>query len=112
VKHVHYESIPANDVDMPGAAGVKMRMLVGGEDGAPHFFMRRFELEPGGETPRHAHAWEHEVYVLEGNGTVFCAGEEQSLSPGDVVFVPSEEKHQFLASADSPLAFLCLVPKP
>ena len=32
--------------------------------------MRQFELAPGGHTPRHTHAHEHEVFVLEGAGVV------------------------------------------
>jgi quercetin dioxygenase-like cupin family protein len=111
MKHVHYDEVPANDVDMEGARGVRMRMLVGEDDGAPNFFMRRFEVKPGGETPRHTHAWEHETYILEGEGIAFCEGEERPIRPGDVVYVAPEEKHQFIASPDAPLAFLCLVPK-
>ena len=111
MKHVPYEEIPPKDVEMKGASGVKMRMLVGPDDDAPNFFMRRFELEPGGYTPMHTHDWEHETYILEGEGTVFGNGEEKPVKAGDVLYVPPNEKHQFIASPDAPLAFLCLIPK-
>ena len=96
---------------MEGCKGVKMRLLVGEDDGAPNFLMRRFELEPGGYTPRHTHAWEHETYILEGEGTVFGNGEEKPVKAGDVIYVPPEEEHQFIASPDGPLAFICLIPR-
>ena len=35
-------------VDMPGVNGVTMAVMVGREDGAPHFSLRQFVLEPGG----------------------------------------------------------------
>jgi len=111
MKHVPYEEIPPKDVEMKGASGVKMRMLVGPDDDAPNFFMRRFELEPGGYTPMHTHDWEHETYILEGEGAVFGNGEEKPVKAGDVLYVPPNEKHQFIASPDAPLAFLCLIPK-
>jgi quercetin dioxygenase-like cupin family protein len=38
--------------------------------GAPNFVMRLFEIDPDGYSPFHTHAWEHEVFVLEGEGTV------------------------------------------
>ena len=48
-----------------------VRWLITKEMGAPNFVMRLFEMEPNGYSPLHAHAWEHEVFVLEGEGIVF-----------------------------------------
>ena len=111
MKHARYEDVEAEDVDIEGAEGVRMRLLVGEQDGAPNFFMRRFELAPGGRTPRHSHSWEHEVYLLEGEGTVFGAGQERACRPGDVIYVAPNEEHQFMADAETPLVFLCMIPK-
>ncbi len=52
------------------ARGVEMRPLITERDGAPHFAMRLFTLDPGGHTPYHSHEWEHEVYILAGSGAV------------------------------------------
>lgn len=60
--------IPATDVEMDGAEGVKIRVIISKEDGAPNCVMRRFTIEPGGHTPYHTHNWEHEIYVLSGEG--------------------------------------------
>lgn len=109
MKHVHFDEVASEEVHVPGAEGVEVRWLVSDADGAPNFYMRRYELAPGGRTPRHRHAWEHEVYILEGQGVVFGNGVENRFRPGDVMFIPPQEEHYF--AAQTPVAFLCLIPK-
>ena len=91
------------------AQGVEMRPLITEREGAPHFAMRVFKLDPDGHTPYHTHAWEHEVYILAGTGTVRGADGERALRPGDAVFVAPDEEHQFRAGATG-LQFICCVP--
>jgi hypothetical protein len=67
----HFAEINEKPVEMEGASGCSVRWLVSESDGAPNFAMRRFEVAPGGYTPRHSHPYEHEVYVLEGEGVVY-----------------------------------------
>ncbi|MFH1179934.1 MAG: cupin, partial [Candidatus Bathyarchaeota archaeon] len=67
MKAYHYKDIENQDVPAP-AEKVKIRWLINEKNGALNFAMRRFEVEPGGYTPYHTHDWEHEVYVLEGEG--------------------------------------------
>ncbi len=100
------------DVQMEGAVGVKMRMLIGPEDNAKNFHMRQFEVAPGGHTPHHAHDFEHEVLVLDGVGTVKSADGDRPCQPGDVLYVPPNEKHQFVNDGPKKLAFICLIPAP
>lgn len=100
---------PTKPVDMKGAERVSMAMMIGREDGAPHFSMRQFHVEPGGHTPRHSHDYEHEVFIVGGTGTVLLEGRENPIRSGDVVFVPADQEHQFRAG-DQGLRFLCLVP--
>lgn len=97
-------------VEMEGAQGVKMTLLIGREHGAPTFAMRRFTIEPGGHSPQHSHPYEHEVVVLEGAGTLFLDGRTSPLGQGDVVFVPPDVVHQFRADQGVELRFICLVP--
>lgn len=101
--------VDARPVDIPGVNGVKMAMMVGREDGAPNFALRQFRVEPQGHSPRHSHDYEHEVYIVEGEGKVLLEGQFRPLKPGDVVFVPADQEHQFQAG-DHGLRFLCLVP--
>ncbi len=99
-------------VELPGAAGVRMRMLIGPADGAETFHMRHFEVAPGGHTPHHAHDYEHEVLILRGAGVVQGADGEQAFEAGDVVWMPPDERHQFRNTGDGPLEFICLIPAP
>ncbi len=102
--------VEQNVVEMEGAQGCQVRWLVGAADGAPNFAMRQFEVAPGGFTPRHFHPYEHEVYVLEGEGVVYEGDVSHPLKAGDVVYVQPDEVHQFRNVGDTPLKFLCLIP--
>lgn len=106
---VNFNSLPAEEVE-EGAKGVLIRWLIRDVDGAKNFFMRHFEIAPGGHTPRHSHPWEHEVFILEGKGVVLGAEGEKEFSPGEAIFVPGGEEHQFRNPAEEPATFLCLIP--
>lgn len=102
--------VPARPVSMEGARGCTVRWLLSAADGAPNFAMRHFEVAPGGWTPRHHHPYEHEVFVLEGEGQVWQGDTPHPLRPGDVVLVAPNEVHQFCNTGTKPLKFLCLIP--
>lgn len=97
-------------VTMAGADGVRMQLLVGRDDGAPNFAMRHFEVEPGGHTPHHQHNYEHEVFVVAGEGEATYGDTKTPIKSGDVLFVEANVMHQFQNKGDGPLRFLCLVP--
>jgi quercetin dioxygenase-like cupin family protein len=110
-KAIHYKQIPSNQVEESGAENVHVRWVINKEnDGAKNFAMRVFEIKTGGYTPRHSHNWEHEVYILEGEGVVNYKSSEEHLKPGFIVFVPPNIKHQFRNSGKKILRFLCLIP--
>ena len=100
------------EVQMDGARGVKMRMLIGPDDGAGNFHMRHFEIAAGGHTPHHQHDYEHEVLILTGNGVAKSEGGDRPFSAGDVIFVPANENHQFVNTGDTPCTFICSIPAP
>lgn len=93
-----------------GSSKLTVRWLITKEIGAPNFAMRLFEMESGGNSPFHAHAWEHEMFVLDGEGVVVSAEGQKPIRSGTVVFVPPDEKHQFKNTGKKTLRFLCLVP--
>ena len=109
MKVIPHKEVEAKEAD-EGASKLKVRWLITKETGAPTFAMRLFEMEPGGHSPFHNHDWEHEVYVLEGQGLVVGGKEEKKIKEGDAVFVPPNEKHQFKNNGKKTLKFLCLVP--
>ena len=96
----------------PGAPGAKVRWVITEEDGAPTFALRVIEIAPGGSSPRHAHPYEHEVFTLAGEGAVWSEDGEVPMRPGDAVFVPPNEVHQFINKGDSTLQFICVIPLP
>ena len=102
--------VAASEVTMEGAAGCRVRWLIGEGERAPTFAMREFEVAPGGHTPKHFHDYEHEVYVLAGSGQVIDGDRERSLRAGDVVFVAPNDVHQFRNTGSEPMRFLCLIP--
>jgi quercetin dioxygenase-like cupin family protein len=109
-KHVHYSQVPADEFGET-APGVTIRLLIDEEgDGAPFYNMRMLEIAPGGNTPDHAHANEHENFVLEGQGEVMYEGEWHPVGPGDVIFVPPGARHQYRNAGDTTFRFLCSVP--
>jgi quercetin dioxygenase-like cupin family protein len=112
MKVVHCEQIEALPVPADGAANCRMRCLIGPDDAAPSFSMRQFEIGPGGHTPKHSHAHEHEVFVLEGSGVVLEGNREHPVGPGSVVYVAPNDPHQFCNTGAATLRFLCLIPHP
>lgn len=104
------ETTPGKPMTMDGVKDVTMRMMVGGDDGAPTFAMRHFTVEPGGHTPRHSHNYEHEVVVLNGSAKVEHGGEFHDVSRGDILMIEPNVTHQFVNHGDEPFQFLCFVP--
>ena len=102
--------IPKSAVDMEGAKDVEIRWLISKDDGADNFAMRMFELKPGGYTPLHTHPHEHEIFVVEGQGTFVFEGKEHQFEKDYVIFVPGGEEHQFRNTGNSILRLLCIIP--
>lgn len=109
-KVAHYTDVPAT-VFGKEAPGASIRWLIDDEhDGAPVYSLRMIEIEPGGHSPKHTHAFEHENFVVEGTGKVFILDTEYDLKVGDVVFVPGGVLHQYVNTGDTTFKFLCGIP--
>lgn len=104
-----YKDIIAKNAD-EGASKLKVRWLITKETGAKNFAMRLFEMEPEGHSPLHKHPWEHEVFIMEGEGLVVGAECERKFKAGDVIFIAPNEMHQFKNNSGKIAKFLCLVP--
>ena len=100
---IEYEQVDA-------AEALRKGVLVGPDQGAPNFAMRRFTLAPGGAVPKHTNAVEHEQYVLEGEYVVGLGEEERTVSAGDSLFIPAGTVHWYRNESEEPGAFICVVP--
>jgi quercetin dioxygenase-like cupin family protein len=109
LKISHYTDIEELSVS-EGSSKLSVRWLITKDLGATNFAMRLFEADPGGGSPIHSHPWEHEIFVLEGEGTVVAGNEEKKFEPGSFIFIPANEKHQMRATGDTTLKFLCVIP--
>ena len=87
----------------------RVQVLLGPDDGAPHFAMRRFVMGAGGGMPLHTNTVEHEQYVLAGRGRVTVAGEVHEVAAGDVLYIPAGAPHSYQV-VEAPFEFLCMVP--
>ncbi len=96
--------------DSEMAKGVKKWVLLSEKDGAPNFRMRLFEVAPGGFSPFHRHNYEHEVFILQGEGTLVGEGESQNFSAGQAILALPNEWHQFKNTGSVPLKFICVIP--
>ncbi|MGQ9625108.1 MAG: cupin domain-containing protein [Candidatus Bathycorpusculaceae bacterium] len=105
-----YRDVEAKEATEEEVSKLKVRWLITKEMGAPNFAMRLFEMEPRGYSPLHSHPWEHEVFILEGEGAVVSKDGEKEVGAGDVVLVLPNELHQFKNNGKKTLKFLCLVP--
>jgi len=110
MKHVHYKDVELQTPTEEGVKDTKLRWLISKKDGAENFAMRLFEIKPGGNTPLHQHDWEHEVFILEGEGQVRNKEKTTIFKSGEIFFVKPMEWHQFLNTGSETLKFLCLIP--
>jgi quercetin dioxygenase-like cupin family protein len=71
--------------------------------------LRYFEIAPGGHSTLERHGHVHSVMVLRGRGQALVGADIHTLGVHDLVHVPPQTWHQFRATADEPLGFLCIV---
>jgi len=103
-------NVKCTDVDEPGIEGVRMKVLLGSDQGAPNFVMREFAIEKDGHTAYHTHEWEHEVYVLDGKGAIKQGDREIPVEKGSFALIKPDEEHQFLNRGSRTFRFICVVP--
>ena len=100
---IEYDPVDAAD-------GLEKGVLINDDHGAPHFAIRRFVLEAGGEVPKHTNEVEHEQYVLEGEYTVGIGDAEHTVSAGDSLLIPAGVVHWYHNESEEKGAFICAVP--
>jgi quercetin dioxygenase-like cupin family protein len=111
MKVIHYSAIPSSSFNSDTVKNVQGRVAIGKDDGAPNFCMRLFTIGPEGHTPRHSHAWEHEIFIHAGKGQVYHEGRWTDVTTGTVIFIPGNEEHQLRNHGSDDFTFLCLIPQ-
>ncbi len=81
----------------------------GEAEGALAFLTRYFEVQPGGHSTLEYHSHPHAVVILRGSGRVVLGDVVHEVQPYDCIYVAPEAVHQFQATGDEPLGFLCVV---
>jgi quercetin dioxygenase-like cupin family protein len=71
--------------------------------------LRYFEVAPGGFSTLERHQHLHAVLILRGGGHCLVGNEVRKIATRDLVTVPALTWHQFRATGDEPLGFLCMV---
>jgi quercetin dioxygenase-like cupin family protein len=71
--------------------------------------LRYFEVAAGGFSTLERHQHMHAVVILRGRGHCLVGRDVRAVEALDLVTVPPWTWHQFRATADEPLGFLCMV---
>ncbi len=70
---------------------------------------RYFEVQPGGYSTLERHEHTHSVVILRGQGEVILEDRVEPVGLHDCVYIAPNTFHQFHATGDEPLGFLCIV---
>ena len=70
---------------------------------------RYFEVAPGGYSTLERHEHVHAVMILRGQGRCLVGDQIYDIETHDLITVQPMTWHQFRATTDEPLGFLCLV---
>ncbi|MBW1773067.1 MAG: cupin domain-containing protein [Deltaproteobacteria bacterium] len=93
-------------------SGKSVRWLLSSENGVPNFEMRYFEVEKGIEGKEESHPFEHEVFVIKGQGLIRSGDKSLTIKAGDAIYIAPDEPHQFLSlGEEESLGFICIIPK-
>ncbi len=101
-----YHDVPAERV----ADGITIRWAVGKPEGAPNFALRVIEFAPGAVFARHEHPYEHEIFVVEGEGVAEGPAGELPMHAGAVLYIPPSEPHGYRNTGSGALRFICVIP--
>jgi quercetin dioxygenase-like cupin family protein len=106
-----WEGIEIEPYQGGGASEESCRhVIIGPTDGAHNFAMRYFEIPPGGQSSFEHHLHDQGIMIMKGRARVLLGWEIHEVGPGDVIYIPQHEQHQFESISDEPLGFLCVIP--
>ena len=71
--------------------------------------LRYFEMGPNGYSTLERHEHTHAVMIFRGHGLCLLGTEVREVREHDLIAIPAWTWHQFRASGDEPMGFLCMV---
>jgi len=71
--------------------------------------LRYFEMDSGGHSTLERHQHVHAVMILRGEGQCLLGETIRQVKPFDLITIPPWTWHQFRATTETPLGFLCMV---
>jgi mannose-6-phosphate isomerase-like protein (cupin superfamily) len=101
------EELPYKEDDRALFKSITRQVLF--SDPAMHGELRYFEVAPGGFSTLERHEHLHAVLILRGRGQCLVGDQVRPIETRDLVTVPALTWHQFRATTDEPLGFLCMV---
>src|SRR2546425_4008407 len=110
---VHKPSeIPAQPVNAPlFTGGPVTRQTLLTPEASNNFNLGIVNFSPGARNKMHTHSSDQVLFVTAGKGIIATETEQQIIIPGDVVHIPSEEKHWHGATPDSAFSHIALTAK-
>lgn len=106
-----YKDAEARDYPSDQAKGAIGRVVIGKADGDTRFCMRVFEIDPGGNSFKHSHEYEHQVFIHSGRGQAWNGQEWMDIGPESVMYIPGGVEHQLRNNGSELLVFVCCVPE-
>jgi quercetin dioxygenase-like cupin family protein len=81
----------------------RLSVLAGEENTGGRYDLVEGWFSPGTQTPLHRHAaYSEQLYVLDGEFTVWAGGRKAVLRPGDDLIIPAGTAHAVAATGDGP----------
>jgi quercetin dioxygenase-like cupin family protein len=94
------------EMDLEG--GGKIRWLITHRDGADKFSMRLVRIPKGKNSPDHEHDYEHEMFIIEGDGEAILDNKKIPVGKDSFLFIPGGVHHTIKAISD--LVIICMIP--
>ncbi|MCD6324424.1 MAG: cupin domain-containing protein [Desulfurococcales archaeon] len=109
-KVMNYQQIPPEELKPDFGENATIRWLIKEDDGAKAAAMRYFEVRPGGKIKPHHHPWEHEIFVVKGEGRLRIGRKWYDVRAGDFIYVPPNTVHEYINAGEESFEFICVIP--
>ena len=111
MKIIQPSTVPAEPATSPLFTGEVSRQPILTPEMSQHFNLGIVNFPAGVRNKMHTHSSDQVLFVTAGKGIIATETEQQIITPGDVVHIPSEEKHWHGATPDSAFSHIALTAK-